>query len=34
MIDKAIDTIGKLTLITIIAYAGYFYTAELIRIIF
>ena len=33
MIDKAIDTIGKVTLVAIVAYAGYFYVSELIRII-
>ena len=33
MFDKAIDTIGKIALVTIITYAVYFYGTELIRII-
>ncbi len=33
MIDKAIDTIGKAALVTMVVYAGYFYVSELIRII-
>ena len=33
MIDKAIDIVGKTSLVIVITYAVYFYATELIRII-
>jgi hypothetical protein len=33
MLDRIVDTIGRVGIILVITYAGYFYISELIRII-